>query len=187
MDEIEGLSRAVDQQRGYADFFDWSDKRQKEQGILTMFVEALRRVSEDVSGEHLMERDPPDAVALSRAGAKIGIELVELVDQSLIERQKRDPESAHWRAWSREELREALHTRVTRKDRAQPELVHDLSEYWAVVHTDEPALTPEMVTHYLAGFRIGPCKLVTRCFLLMSYWPNSEGYPLIEVPVYREV
>ncbi len=186
MDEIEGLKRGADQQRGYADFFDWSDKRQKEQGILTMFSEALRKGGEVISDEHLTERDPPDAVALSQTGDKTGIELVELVDQSLIERQKRDPEGTQWRSWSREELREALRAKVARKDRAQP-LVRDLSEYWAVVHTDEPALTPKMVTQHLAGFRVGPCKLVTRCFLLMSYWPLTEGYPLIVVQVHREV
>ena len=185
MDEIEGLKRAVDQQRGYADFFDWPDKPQKELGILTMFVEALGKAGEVISDEHLTERDPPDAIALSQTGARIGIELVELVDQSLVERQKRDPESAQWRAWSREDLRQALLTRVARKDRAQP-LVHDLSEYWALVHTDEPALTPDVVTQHLAGFRIGPFKLVTRCFVLMSYWPATQGYQLIEVPVHRE-
>src|SRR2546426_10146167 len=71
MDEIEGLKRAVDQQRGYADFFDWPDKRQKEQGILTMFAEARRKRGEFIIDEHLTERDPPDAVALSQTGAKI--------------------------------------------------------------------------------------------------------------------
>src|SRR5947208_1852364 len=80
MDEIEGLRRATDQQRGYADFFDWSDKHQKERGILTMFVEALRKAGGVISDEHLTERDPPDAVALSETRAKIGIGLVELVD-----------------------------------------------------------------------------------------------------------
>ena len=185
MDEIEGVRRARDQERGYAAFFDWSDKRQKEQCILMMFAESLSKGGEVISDEHLTERDPPDAVALSQTGAKIGIELVELVDQSLVERQKRDPESTQWRAWSREELRQALLTRVARKDRAQP-LVHDLSEYWAVVHTDESALTPELVSQHLSGFQVGPCRLVTRCFLLMSYWPSIEGYPLIEVPVHRE-
>jgi len=150
-----------------------------------MFAEALSKRGDFIIDERLTERDPPDAVALSPTGAKIGIELVELVDQSLIERQKRNPESTQWRAWSREELREALRAKVARKDRAKPELIRDLSEYWTVVHTDEPALTPETVTQHLAGFRVGPCKIVTRCFVLMSYWPLTEGYPLIEVPVLK--
>src|SRR3989442_1391807 len=80
---------------------------------------------EFIIDEHVTERDPPDAVALSQTGAKIGIELVELVHQSLIERQKRNPESTQWRAWSCEELKEALRAKVARKDRAKPELIRD--------------------------------------------------------------
>ena len=183
-EELAALRFAVEHQRGYADFFDWPDKRQKELGVLSMFAEEFRKAGGRIYNEQLTEpgRDPPDAVAISQSGASIGIELVELVDQVLIEREKRE-KRPQWRAWSCEELRQALLERVAKKDRGKPALVRDLSEYWAVVHTDEPALTPETVTQHLAGFQVGPCRLMTRCFLLMSYWPAIEGYPLVEIEV----
>jgi len=183
------VARAVARQRGYADFFDWPEKRQKELGLLEVFAEAFRSGGGIISAEHLTEPglDPPDGEALSQAGVRIGIELVELVDQGLIERQKRDPHRTQWRDWTGKELRETLSALVGRKDstRQATSLLHNLSEYWTVIHTDEPALTPGSVARHVAGFRVGPCRLVTRCFLLMSYSPAIKGYPLVEIPVRR--
>ena len=183
------LARAIARQRGYADFFDWPEKRQKELGLLQVFAEAFGRSGGVISGEHLTEPglDPPDGVAVSQTGARIGIELVELVDQGLIERQKRDPQRTQWRDWTDQELREALRTLVGRKDstRQIASLLRDYPGYWTVIHTDEPALTPESVAQHVADFQVGPCRLVTRCFLLMSYSPAIKGYPLVEIPVRR--
>src|SRR5437879_2997327 len=64
-DEIAALAHAVEQQRGYADFFDWPDKRQKELGILEIFAGAFRKAGGSIFSEQLTEagRDPPDATA----------------------------------------------------------------------------------------------------------------------------
>jgi hypothetical protein len=45
-DVLTEMARAIARQRGYADFFDWPDKRQKEFGLLEVFVEAFRKAGQ---------------------------------------------------------------------------------------------------------------------------------------------
>ena len=181
------LARAVAKQRGYADFFDWPDKRQKELGLLETFVEAVAGISHlRLSTPRLTQpgEDPPDALAQCAAEGEVGIELTEFVDQGLIKRQRKTGE-AQWRAWSRDEFRAAVEEVVRRKDCATLRTPHAPTKYWIVIHIDEPALTPDQLSSYLSGFVVGQCRLITRCFVLMSYHPQANGYPVFEVPVER--
>jgi hypothetical protein len=89
------------------------------------------------------------------------------------------------RPTDREHLRARLRDIIAVKDSATPKATEPLREYWLVVHTDEPGLSPDMVSSYLSTWEAQPCGLITRAFLLMSYFPAHGGRPLYELALQR--
>jgi hypothetical protein len=173
-------------ERGYADFDTWPDKAERELGIGRDFAQAAARdLGLTVSGllNSQPGSDPPDLIA---EGA-IGVELTELVDQSMVERARADRRhgilAGHYRDWTAEQLTERLSGLIARKDRATPNAELSLVGYWLVVHTDEPGLSPELVRSHLSDWQAAPCALLTRCFLLLSYFPSHGGRPVFELPL----
>lgn len=177
------LREAVERQRPYAGFDDWHDREIRDRGLGTDFATALGeqfgielpRIQVTPKGE-----DPPDL----RAG-NTGIELTELVDGDLIAAAVQEKEAGlhptQYRSWTRPQFHDRLRELIERKDGAEPD--RSWPDYWLVIHTDEPGLTPEIVESLLEGWRARPCRLLTRAFLLMSYFPSHEGRPLFELPL----
>jgi hypothetical protein len=179
------LAKAVAKQRGYADFFDWPDKRQKELGILQTFVESARTLGLVLSNPILVEpgKDPPDAWAELPGGQRVSIELTELVDQQLVERQKRTGE-AQWRAWTAAQFSSRLQQIIANKD---PGLTNTRTPaaYWLVIHSGEPSLSAALVAEFVAEIRVFSSKGIERCFLLLSYEPASASCPIVGIPLSR--
>jgi hypothetical protein len=185
---IDALRQAESAARGYADFDTWPDRDVKDRGIGRDFAEALsRNFGIHLSHVDVVERnfDPPDLVVDER----IGVELTELVDSNAIAaaaKQKRAGESPSvYRDWTERDLINRLIELIQRKDAGVPKRHVGLPDYWLVIHTDEPGLSPGQIEAYLQKWSPVSCNLLTRAFLLMSYFPEFGGRPLFELALRR--
>ena len=181
-DTLTTLAEAVAKQRGYADFYNWKGKRQKELGLLEALIEAAGRIGLTLSDGRLEQKhkDPPDAwVAL--AGTRIAIDFTEFVDSSLIEKQRHEKQG-QWRAWRHQEVEVKLSSICQKKGHAG---FGQGVDYWLVIHCDEPALGSELLEGYLRAMPPIAVRGVARCFVLLSYDPSVQSYPLLEVSVKR--
>jgi hypothetical protein len=176
------LAERIARSRGYADFFEWPDKRQKELGLLGVLGEAMKKRGTALSEYWLEEagKDPPDAWATIRQ-ERVAIEFTEFVDRDMIERQRRE-QTPVWRDWSQEDVKEHLQAIIARKDHSG---FGSEVGYWLVVHCDEPSLTSEVLRRHLASLEPVRVRGITKCALLLSYDPAMGTYPLIELEVSR--
>ena len=181
---VEALRAGIAAERGYADFDTWGDRRVKELGIGRDFAEAFRReFARDLCGirNSLPDQDPPDLIA----DGGIGIEVTELVDQALVKeavgRKRKGIRIRPYRDWRGGDLVSELRRIIERKDGAELKAPEALREYFLVVHTDEPGLTPGLVEHFLGDWYEPRCGLIDRAFLLLSYFPSHNGRPLYEL------
>jgi len=178
----DALEQSKQASRGYADFDSWPDDETRDLGIGWDFATAVRQLGVDISALRATGRgsDPPDLIA----NESIGIELSEFVDQELVAAGRRARRSgervALYRDWSADQLIQQLSRIVSRKDAAVPKTVLEWQGYWLVIHTDEPGLTPELIAAHLTHWSPPQCRLLTRAFLLMSYFPE-KGRPLFEL------
>jgi hypothetical protein len=181
-DLLTALAEAVAKQRGYADFYHWHDKRQKELGLLEALVEAASRIGLTLSDDRLQQegKDPPDAW-VTLAGTSIAVEFTEFVDRNLIEKQRREKQG-QWRAWNQQEVEVKLSSIFEEKDHAGFGRGVD---YWLVIHCDEPALSSELLDRHLRAMPAIAASGIARCFVLLSYDPSVQSYPLLEVTVKR--
>jgi hypothetical protein len=179
-EELRRLAKLAAKKRGYAGFFDWPDKRQKELGILQCFVQGAARLGVALENDRLEDehKDPPDAWA-TYAGAEIALELTEFVDSDLIGVQVSTKRS-QWRFWTGAEVEAKLRDRIHAKDHSG---FGSASQYWLVVHCDEPALDAALLERYVAALPIIETRALTRCFFLLSFAPSIDSYPVIEVRV----
>lgn len=174
------LAEAVAKQRGYADFYDWHDKRQKELGLLQALVEAAGRIGLTLSDYRLQDegKDPPDAW-VTLVGTSIAVEFTEFVDRNMIEKQRREKQE-QWRVWIQQDVEVKLSSILAAKDHAG---FGGGVGYWLVIHCDEPGLSSELFERYLGAMPSIATRGVGRCFVLLSYDPAVKGYPLLEVTV----
>ncbi len=176
------LQEAVKKQRGYAAFFGWPDRPVMERGVVAELFSALNR-DLGVSFSKLRSRepgqDPPDCEATDAAGALVGIEVTELVDESSIhEARKRNP--YHWAEWSPDRVVTAIQERILSKGRACPK-GGSYSRYLLVIHTDEPVVSQEFVERSVAGHVFTDAGIITEAWLLLSYDPGSQSYPYVRL------
>lgn len=173
--------------RGYAGFFDWPDRDQKELGIAIHLFESLE-AHEGLQYRQARVRgsgnDPPDIEVRDSSGRLIGIEVTELVDPAAIKSYKAG-NPWDWAEWGQAKFGQYLEARVRAKDSPSGVKGGPYSEYWLLIHSDEPALSISEVRKHMAGVSPFPVKLITNAFLLLSYHPN-EGYPYVRLPLRRE-
>lgn len=172
------LTDAVGKQRGYAGFYDWPEKRQKELGLLQAFVEAAARIGMNLGVCRLQaeHEDPPDAW-VKYDGNEVAVEFTEFVDGRLVEREQRESHE-QWRFWQQEEVASKLRALVLKKDHTG---FGKNTQYWLVIHCDEPALTNDLFRQYLSKVRHIDVRGLHRCFVLLSYDPATQCAPLLEV------
>jgi sugar phosphate isomerase/epimerase len=179
---LDPMKAAVDKQRGYAYFFDWPDKAQKEAGLLDDLREAAEQLGIVLSACEPVPpgQDPPDAKA-TVDGRKIAIEFTEFVDSAMIQKAKATGAAA-WRWWTEAEAVAHLNRIVAAKDHAG---FGSSSDYWVVIHCDELALDRTVFQKYVSSAGSLVVRGISRCFLLLSYDPGIGRKPLLEVAVSR--
>jgi hypothetical protein len=176
------LAEAAARSRGYADFFEWPDKRRKELGLLEALAAAMKDNGSLISDVQLEAegQDPPDGWATYER-QRVAIELTEFVDAVLIGQQIQEG-VPQWRDWSIEEVQGHLRSIIRKKDHMG--FGREIG-YWLVIHCDEPTLTRDVMNSYLSNAAPIAVRGITKCVVLLSYDPNAQTYPLIEVQLRR--
>lgn len=172
--------------RGYSDFFLWSiDRDMEEWGVVTSLAESLDKHNA-LFFSHLRRRgrpnDPPDCEAAGENGARIAIEVTELVDGQAIQAYKAGA-IYDWAEWDKEKFLAGLDRALKAKDSRYPNLKGGPYEggYVVVIHTDEPLLNFETVSRFLERYDLPKPQNISRAFLLLSYDPAQNRCPYFEL------
>src|SRR5690349_8364900 len=105
------LRESRDRSRGYADFFLWAvDRDLEEWGVVTALAESLEQERCLFFSDIISRRrpnDPPDCEARDHGGARLAIEVTELVDGNAIHNSKKAMEenlAPDWAEWPRDKF-----------------------------------------------------------------------------------
>jgi hypothetical protein len=185
--EIRALMRAArERSRGYADFFGWAiDRDLEESGVLSSLAESMAADGvlfyEKVKSRR-RPNDPPDCEAIDSDGARVAIEITELVDNEAI-RAFKQGRVYDWAEWPREKFISSLADRIAAKDKRYPDLKEPPYKggYVVVVFSDEPVLTRSTVQEYLKDHDIPRPVHISRTILILSYDPAIQRCPYFEV------
>lgn len=165
--------------RTYAPFFDWYDKGRKELGVVEKLLESLTRQTDIVlHSPRLQKPDPPDCVCLNGINDQVAIEVAEVVCQDAARLNAQGNEVM--RLWGSGDLSDHIAHRLEEKDKKK---YHGgpYSEILACLFTDEPMLTIEQATSELNAHMFGPFKQLTRGYLVFSYEPRTQSYPVLSM------
>lgn len=165
----------------YASFFEWCDRGRKELSVVEELVIALN----SSSGLTLREPreflpDPPDCVCLNQAGELVAIEVAEIVCE---EAARLNAQGTNvYRYWRTGELASHV-SRVLKGKDAKSFNGGPYASIITCLFTDEPALTVEQAKTELATQQFGPFNQITNAYLLFSYQPITQSYPVIALRV----
>lgn len=188
-DEAEILAQiraAQAKARGYADSFGWATDRDLEEwGVVSSLVESLEADKalffSDVKCRG-RPNDPPDCEARSLSGARIAIEVTELVDGDAI-RAFKEGRVYEWAEWPKEKFLSVLAERIAAKNDCFPKLKEAPYDggYVVVVHTAEPMLSRATVETFLANHQLVKPSHVDSAFLILRYDPSVQRCPHFEL------
>jgi hypothetical protein len=185
--EIVGLMRAAREKgRGYASFYGWATDRDIEEwGVTTTLRESLERTGESFFDDIKRRgrgNDPPDCEAVDFEGNRIAIEVTELVCPDAIQAYK-DGRVYDWADWPKDRFIAAMEQRIATKGARYGKLKDAPYEggYVILIFTDEPMLPIGTVREFLDGHVFLRPAGVTRAFLLLSYDPEVQMCPYVEL------
>ena len=152
------LRRAREKDRGYVSYWKWEiDRALEEVHVARELLAHLERHADwSVGSLRNCSVDPPDCEASLTDGRVLGIDVTELVDERVVERQairrsaersgrplsSKAVEPAEAALWIAPELRDRLRMIIARKDVAARGGIFDA--YVVAIFTDETAVTPEL-------------------------------------------
>jgi hypothetical protein len=167
--------------RKYASFFEWFEKDRKELGVAEELLGSLNATG--TSGLHslsIYKPDPPDCVCLNSTNQKVAIEVAEVVCSraAYLNAKGRDV----MRFWEPGDLSAHVNHLLIGKD---GKTFHGgpYAETIACLFTDEPMLTLEHAQSELQQSSFGPFRQLTGAFLVFSYDPHSQSYPVLPLTV----
>jgi hypothetical protein len=165
----------------YASFFEWYDRGQKELGVVEELVTALNCTIGDVLREPMENfPDPPDCVCRNAAGESVAIEVAEVVCE---EATRLNAQGTNvYRHWQTGDLAAHISRTLAVKD-AKSFHGGPYFSTIACLFTDEPALTFEQAESELSACWFGPYSQITAAYLLFSYRPATQSYPLISLHI----
>jgi len=165
--------------RRYASFFQWPDRGQAELGVVEELVHELtRRGRRILRDPRPYKPDPPDCVCTNEQDGLVAIEVTEVVCQETARLNEQGEQV--YRNWRAGELRDQIAMQLKDKD---SKTFHGgpYRELLVCLFTDEPALSHAHIQQELDGFDFGPFKQLTGAFLLASYDPGTQSYPVQEL------
>ncbi len=167
--------------KSYASFFEWHVRGQKELGVVEELIEALNRTAQ--LGLHTPREfspDPPDCVCSTATGEAVAVEVAEVVCE---EAARLTAQGSHvYRHWRPGDLAAHVARELADKDRK----VFHGGPYQSIIaclFTDEPALTFARAASELADQEFGPFSQLTAAYLLFSYQPAMQSYPVVALRV----
>lgn len=177
------LSEAIAKRRGYADYFDWPEKGIKEWGVVQKFKEEFEKEHGSVIASEMQhpggyEHLAPDYQLNMTTGEIWGIEITELVNQQAIEKTKRGQNV--FALWPDDELQLSFRKLVAGKDKPENVSGGPYSWYVLLVHVDECMLPADRLSAVL-GMMIFDTRLIDEIYVLVSYDPGTQRYPLLRI------
>lgn len=178
-DELKRAVELLNAGRQYASYFEWPEKQGKELGVAEEFVDSLN--SENSLGLfelRLQCPDPPDLTCLDANGGRVAIEIAEIVCEDAVRRTAQGEEVL--RVWRPGDLASSVSALLHRKD---TKTFHGgpFAQTLVCLFTDEPMLTIQAAREELSASTFGPFKQITGAFLLFSYLPATQSYPVIKL------
>lgn len=178
------ITEALEEDRGHNDYWKYAPNEDVEEaGIVREFFRASGLADEGY-GKVVPrgENDPPDCEAVNSEADTIGVEVTELIDQSVLEENvKRNSSSGLVEAeWNQEKFARKLRERVKEKDGADLE-GGPYAEYFLIVHTDEGNLEHGKVRSWVEDMEFESPELLTRGFVIISYDAGRRHCPYVEL------
>ena len=165
----------------YASFFEWHDRGRKELGVVEELIVALNNSAGLVLHEpREFMPDPPDCVCLNASGESVAIEVAEVVCEDAARLNAQG--SSVYRYWHPGDLATHISRTLAGKD-AKTFHGGPYSSIIACLFTDEPALTVEQAKSELSALEFGPYAQITKAYLLFSYSPATQSYPVIPLRI----
>lgn len=169
--------------RNHANFFDWYDKPGKELGITNDFIVQVEKLENITFTNYELGDDPPDIVLERDDGTRVGMEITELVNQEVIEKDiKKDPTYVEgYLSWDREKTIRNISLIIRKKDVLCERAVNKYEEIILLIHTDEPRLDSETLKSYIRDVDWPATKSVKKVYILIAYEPAMKGYTLMRL------
>jgi len=176
------LRQILEEQRKYANYFEWPDKPIKERGVVKTLIDEMAGKGEaqwtDLrTGPH--PNHAPDCVATNSCGEAVAIEVTELVSGKAIEMTKAG-QNVYYN-WKPAEVIGEIQKRISRKDSVVyvggPYASHVL-----VIHTAEIALDHETYQPLLGDASFS-ASTITEVYFLFSYRPGVKRHPYVRLRI----
>ena len=179
--DLKDIVKLLAARRKYASFFETFDKERKELGVGEELLKELNSsFSLQLSNLKTCSPDPPDLTCTNESGELIAIEITEVVDEDAVRENQNGNEV--FRVWRPGELQQKINSSLSRKDKiclnGGP-----YKKLFVCLFTDEMMLTHDVVSKELAGISFGPFTQITDAFLLFSYQPTTQSYPVMRLGV----
>jgi hypothetical protein len=176
--------------RCYAPFFQYrsGDKETMEIGVVESLMESMvMRSAETLTALKSRGRDdPPDCEAVTSSGSRVGIEVIELVDEAAI---KADIAGARfaYAIWGEDKLLKRVEDIVHGKDVPADKIKGGPYDgYWLVIHCDETAVAFEETRVWIDRMTELRTNLVSRAILIFGYRPEHGCCPYMDLPTRQE-
>ena len=167
--------------RKYASFFEWIDKEGKELGVGEELLKELNSSGTlQLSNLKTCTPDPPDLTCENQLGELIAIEITEIVCEKAVRENQKGKDV--FRVWHPGELQDEITNSLRRKDKVSLN-GGPYKKLFVCLFTDEMMLTHEVVSKELARTSFGPFSQITDAFLLFSYQPSTQSYPVIRLSI----
>jgi hypothetical protein len=167
--------------RRYAGFFQFPRKDWSELSIVEELIVSLEREGFDsLHDPKTFSPDPPDVICLDSIDLPVAVEVVEAVSQEAVALNAQGRRVTKW--WDAAEFVTHVCGLILTKD-AKTFNGGPFQRKIVCVHTDEPVVMPDEVRIALAA--IPPMRLnqIAAAYLLFSYDPGTQSYPVLRIPV----
>lgn len=164
--------------RKYANFFEAPSKELKEKIVCEEWLNTFGAANGyNAESLNTVSDEWPDCEVKTKSGELCGIEVTELVDSEAIRRNERGDEV--YRTWSVQELREAIHERL--EDKNIQSHGGKYTRLILLLHTDEFEITFDSYSQEIEAFNFPRFDNIDEAYLVYSYDPNYENYPVSEL------
>jgi O-6-methylguanine DNA methyltransferase len=168
----------MSQKRKYANHFEYPAKHIKELGIVMEWVELLRgEYASPDFGPH--PNHAPDCVVLDREGRNVAVEVSELVDREIIE--KNIAGKAVYKTYEKQEFISCVRKILGRKDAKK---YHGrYAKIIILIHTDEPDLSFKRCNRWIRNHEFDGFRKIMEAYMIFSYNPLAEKYQHMKIKI----
>lgn len=146
--------------------------------MVQRYSEALQAAGElGFAGVQSQETDPPDCLAITNGGARVAVEVTELVDEDMVRTAQRLP--GRFRDWAPRDVIAKLQQIIDNKDLKCGGLAH-YDRVLLLVHTDEVFIhgySGDAVRDAVGAHVFRAPRHIHEVVLLVSYDPRVQTYP----------